>query len=750
MTTLSEQTNNLYALYEQSIVNLAQAMVVKFDVVAKATNNIVLNKSGQLVDPDDRTEWKYYQNISGTYNFTDTPMSVYSLDSETTIDFSVSALASNPVTAAAYQYGSALYNELLATYPDQELLILGILYPCDINTAINAPDGTILSYPKFLVESQEIDLIDNIQQWLYAYVKRWVINPFALTDELYPAMAQLQVNMNLIGIIGNERLRACKTNQAHSFHIRQYLRSHGFVDVYLNELSSEQALRLYRNIAYFVRNAGFTSTFDDLVEILFTKSGMPVYKYNSYQKTEALSRATVDDTSYMLPTVIFKREPVNSIAKNYPAPNFDLTQIFEILADTAPGTNTYQTFHGTEIENTFDRSDSSSYPTKVVEVGVNPVASPVQTITDNILFNQWVSTVCTNRYPVPVEYTPVGLVDPVRMTHQQALAMWIYATVMSMKPENPPADYVPLTRVPPIRAQRVAKTVIPTLNALLAGVDQTVTAQSLVSAIRDSAVATPSTIASLVEFTTFCTSLQNANSFQYIKYSIQEDPLVRAQLEGVVEYLYEDVEYTLNDLKDPTDSAKGMLYTDLMQQIGINLSGYSFEDFYTMAIEIYNYATGASSSTLLEPANIQTAMVSLMEYLSSYSIAFVKTGEIDTVVSVGHPVVRHYNLEMKEDENVNVDEVYCTVLSVDEQEDFSIEGDTSMTMVERSLDFENSLVLEDSPIDFSAGSAYQSATHQTEVDIPIGVWTTTTNMDPQDLFAQLTTAQKLSVLNQYQ
>lgn len=748
MTTLSEQTSNLYTLYEQSIVKLAQSMVIKFDLVAQATNNLVLTKTGTLIDSSDRTQWKYYQNICGQYNFSDTAMYVYSLDSETTIPFTVAALASNPVTAAAYQYGSALYNELVATYPDQELLILGILYPANMAEAIAADDGTILLYPTYLVESQEIDLIYNLQQWLYAYVNRWVINAFSLTDELYPAMVLIQANLNLIPVIFNLRLRMCKTNQAHSFHVKQYLRSHGFIDVYLNQMTSKQALRLYRNIDYYVRNAGYTSTFDDLVDILFTQAGMPVYKYVAYQKTEAISRANIADSANMLPTAIFRREPVNSIAKNYPAPDYNLTQVFEVLSSTAPGTVTYQNNNAAEIEKKFDISQTSRLITKVVEVGINPVAAPVQTIPDLILYNQWISLVCTNKYAVPVEYTPVGLTEPVRMTHQQALAMWIYATSKAMQPQTPPQNYVALTRVPMIRAQRVAIDPVPTLNSLLGMVDQTVTSAASVAVIHNSAVATPSTVASLIEFTAFCNSLYQASSAQYIEYSIQENPIARAQLQQVTESLYEDVTFVLAEMVDPADSTKGMLYVDLMQKIGINLSNYSPEDYYSMATAIYNYATGATSTSFLDPANIQASMVALMEYLSSYSLTFVKSGEVDTVMTVGHPMVRMYGLTMAESEIQNVDEVYCDALDGTFQESIDISATLDAAIIENSFSIGQAISINDQLVDFSANSTYVQIP-RVEQNIDIGLWYTTTDLDPDVLFAQLTPAQKQSVVDGY-
>ena len=82
-------------------------------------------------------------------------MYVGSLDTLETILFSKENLELHPLTRESYQFGTRYYYNLLNKYPNQEFLIKGILYPCDINKAIEAEDGEILSYQSDLVEEQE-------------------------------------------------------------------------------------------------------------------------------------------------------------------------------------------------------------------------------------------------------------------------------------------------------------------------------------------------------------------------------------------------------------------------------------------------------------------------------------------------------------------------------------------------------------------------------------------------------------------
>jgi hypothetical protein len=54
-------------------------------------------------------------------------------------------------------------------YPDQENLILGILYPADLHYAVNAKNGAILSYPSELIEPQEATLVHELEGWIQRY-----------------------------------------------------------------------------------------------------------------------------------------------------------------------------------------------------------------------------------------------------------------------------------------------------------------------------------------------------------------------------------------------------------------------------------------------------------------------------------------------------------------------------------------------------------------------------------------------------
>ena len=723
-----------------------QSIVIKFDQIAQKMNLLVLQNTGVLVDPTDPTVWKYYQNISGQYNFSDTMMTVYSLDSETTINFTIADLALNPVTAAAYAFGSQYYNELLATYPNQEMLILGILYPCDMTTAINAPDGTILSYPGFLVEAEEVNFIGLLQSWIYAYINRWIVFQFGLTDDLYPATYLAQLYLNLVSVVANIRLAACKTNQAHSFHVKQFLRSHGFIDVYLNEMSQKQILNMYRNINYYERNAGFETTFQTLIEVLFTDIGFPVYEYVMEHRTDALTHDSLVASSVLTPTAAFKRLPLNTYAASIALPDYDLTEVLAVMARATPNNGSYQLINQNTIETKLDTSLSARLGTKLIECALNPMVNTLINVPDEILFNQWIALVANDKYAVPVEYTPLGALDPIRLTNQQALALWIYATQQALVPTVKGAAYVPLLRVPPIRASHVVLDPKPTLATLLNYTDPAFTPASTVTLLYSTAVTIPAQVTSLVNFTALCKQIYAAKINQKLLSSFQEDPHARSQLQAAALGLYGDVVVTLSALQDPLAPGEGITYVDLLQQVGLVLTGYQPIDYYNMAQALYQAATGSGLNINADPSNIQTSMISLMSYLSSYSLQFIASGASDLTL-----VVNQTNARINANLNTETDSVFndinpVTVASLDTQNNFVVDQPVDRGIIASNFDLVDqsnfAIMLPDTSDETYIQSNDASACLTMEVSISV-------TPDQTDLFNALTPLQRMSIVDVY-
>lgn len=216
-------------------------------------------------------------------------MQVTSLDTRETIIFNKENLEIHVATAEAYRYGSREYYSLVNKYPDKENLILGILYPCDINKAIDSEDGTILAYDSRFVEDQEMTLIPELQEYIKRHMARWTVSSYRTSDNLYHAADHAVLCLNLVPILFNLRVKRCKTEEAHSFHIRQYLASHFGIEEHYDYLTMGQRLYLYRNLMRLSKNFGQNEQFYELVYNILEKRHIPLASYTVRQLR------TVDD-----------------------------------------------------------------------------------------------------------------------------------------------------------------------------------------------------------------------------------------------------------------------------------------------------------------------------------------------------------------------------------------------------------------------------------------------------------------------
>ena len=221
--------STLYQIYHESVVRLAATLVVKDEATCNHINNR-LSYFGYQIDEGRHETWKYYLNLAGKYHASDKMMTVTSMDTQEEIEFTVENMDIHRATWREYQYGSRYYKELITKYPNQKMLILGILNPVNIDTAIAAPDHSILYYDRTLVESRETNLIPKLQDWINGQFIRWANEDYRINNSLFIAARLAIIGMGTPSQIKSIRLENAKTNMAHSYHIRRYLASFGPLD----------------------------------------------------------------------------------------------------------------------------------------------------------------------------------------------------------------------------------------------------------------------------------------------------------------------------------------------------------------------------------------------------------------------------------------------------------------------------------------------------------------------------------------
>ena len=637
--------NNQYELYRESVFSLAETLVIKFSQAAEAFNLGVIEKAGlAAVDLTNPHSWRYYQNIAGVYHSVDEPMEVASLDVAETIVFTKENLKVHRATADAYQYGSRYYRELVQRFPEQETLILGILYPADIDKAIAAKNGTILSYPPHLVEEFESSLIESLQSWIYNWLGRWYNAQFQISDDLYFAAAYGQLCCLLVPAIITLRAQARHTEEVHSFHLQQFLASHGYLDKYLPYLTREQALFLYRNIKYYQRYAGRRESFAELVYKILTRRGFPLYRYQGVHVTSEMhNKLTPEGAAQFAPEARFLRRGVNSLAQATAVQNFSLSDVLTKIEPIAPKNAEYRQEHFSAIKEDLELSPSAVIQTKLLETTSVDYSSMVPYTIEAIAMQHWLSYVAAGKYVSTVVVNIPHNTEAIRLKAQEAVALFLYCLLQASNAQRieESGAYVlhPPLRVPRYTAHKVIRDPAPTFNEFRSITDKEfVDDQTIIDLLKTKN--STARISSIDAFYEHCTDILASSNLQWRYSAYQEHYRGRTQVEMLYERFYASVVARLDSFDDPYETAEdgkplGALYAPWLATLGVDFSRLVPRDYYELAESIYKAATGVGSKTPTRLSEIQKALSALVMQLSSYSIALVTDSLVEDMIPLG-------------------------------------------------------------------------------------------------------------------
>lgn len=603
-----------YRLYIESVLQLARSLVIKSEASADSINRSLMEMGYQVKLSEPRT-WKYYLNLAGLYHPTDTVMTVSSLDTLETIEFTKERLAVHRATADGYQQGGDFYERLVERYPEQESLIRGILSPVDLDQAIAAEDGSILDYNQKLVESNETNLIPKLQQWVNGFLTRWHIPAYGIVDDLYNAAMLGVLYVNIPQVILNIRLENCRTNYVHSFHIREYLASNGRLDVYMEYLTKKQALFLYRNIRYIHRNAGKQQTFNLLMDRLLTDRGIPLASYEMRHNLERMPEELYPDVELILTYLNF---PPGELLRD----TRTVREILEKQVDVAVGNideaNEALEYIPAEMKNSLvDR-----VPTKVYESIVTDYSNSMAYSYADLLLNHWLYTSTHQRYNtiLSIMNPTTGQLTP--LSAKEAFVLFLYSYNQ--------ACGVTLETVPDLRAVSVRRPLPPTFEELRAVADPHYVSDAVIESAFENQPSMGVYI-STEAFRGFCRAVRDSLNKHQELFSLEEHLTSRGQIEGLLRRFYHDPVCQLAD---------GEYYTDWLEERGFEPDKLSQFDYAILANEVLELATGANLADTDSLRELQTAMLRLMSQLSSYTVQFLQTINSDTFLKADWAMIR--------------------------------------------------------------------------------------------------------------
>ena len=610
-----------FSQYREQTLAFVKTLTVKSVASCTGINNH-MNALGYTLSDDPYT-WRYYLNLAGLYHTLDIPMTVTSLDTLELVEFTQAALEEHVMTRAAYTAGSPEYRTLVTLYPSQELLIRGIIHPVDLTTAVEAEDHTILFYEKSLIESNETNVISNLQRKITGYFARWDNPSYAVVDDLYVTAYLGVLYLQLPGWLYNIRLANCKTGYVHSFHIREYLKSHGRLDRYFDYLTRSQALFLYRNLVYIENNAGKTDTFEWLVKKLLTDRSIGLAEYR-------LHHDLTDLLTDLKPKPEFTRHPLNRFHRSALIEEHSFSNLLFKERPLAVKNLEVETETLVNDSQRIVNARRATFPTKVLESAIIDWSESGVLLRTLFLFNHWLYWSTTGKYRALIRvYHPQtnGLIE---LTPKDAMILYLYAYNASIG--------ITLTDIPTLTAQAIRREPTPskeTLAKLLtkSPLKETVLNAASQSHFLDTPILSPFQFVKTVD-TLFRTFYRHREI-----YAVQEHSRYRAEYQAVLDHLYQDVNTVLTESNEP------QTYNDWFNSKSLSFENWSVLEAESLSKDLFTQATGIDLVGTYSPSDIQRAMVGLMQQLSSYSIQFVKEVNPGPIVFWEWPATRLGQLE---------------------------------------------------------------------------------------------------------
>lgn len=264
----------MYKDFVRKNILFSKSIIFKIDIVA-TTINANLEYKGYSINHYDKSSWRYYLNLAGEKHVSNKEVMIKLIETGDIVELTKEVLEQYKYTKEELLKSENFYNEIISTYPTEVDYIKGCLNPCDINYAIDSSEGTILSYNKFFLETNETNIISQLENYLIKILYRWKIDKYSKHENLYvPSLLGVIYN-NLPAFILNLRLKNINTPFVNSYLLKEYFKSNG-LGLYIPYLNNVSKFWLYRNLEYIKHNIGKNKTLKDIIDNVFTPNSIGI------------------------------------------------------------------------------------------------------------------------------------------------------------------------------------------------------------------------------------------------------------------------------------------------------------------------------------------------------------------------------------------------------------------------------------------------------------------------------------------
>jgi hypothetical protein len=417
--------------YIKNTIKLVKSFTIKHDDIAIHINNELIKIYGTSIlgnNPNDKSKWKYYMNICGEYHHVDNPIKITIIETGLVKDLSKELLAKYHTTKEELLKHDIFYDDLIAKYPNDELLIKGIMYDLDMEMVISVPDGYLLSYSKHYVEEQESNLISELSKYSINFLKRWHVREYGIIDNLYLASLVGTLYSKLILKTINIRYSNILTAYVHSFHITEFFRSYFDLDVEI--LNKSTRFWLYKNMKYIRKHLGSNQTLNIVIEKILTNNGIGIAEVeliNSLPDIELLDLDDVTKPLYDKKVNLFISKPRN---KYYAVSDSDSVTSYQQL---------YLQFNRKLVDNDLvikdTRDINNKYlpkldfnilhrqKTKTFKLKINKSHVVIQEVTMKLLLDNWTYLAINDNFRVIKKYIDPNTGIVYNINPKQALYM---------------------------------------------------------------------------------------------------------------------------------------------------------------------------------------------------------------------------------------------------------------------------------------------------------------------------------------